>query len=325
MSTDHEETMAALEGEKLLAQLKGVRLENVGRGKLSLTNKRIQFENKGRLFSPPHLAFSVDLWRVSSAKFKDSSESLVLEWLDDNGKPVVSRLSLPGGDAATNLCRSLGNILKLMRREAELQERRASYQAFLWKTAYQVWVMVGLLVQIVRGLTREDWDAVDASLSEARETSNALSLEGAMDIAEPVQTLSETVTSRDAPLVLRRVTATLEAIGTSLQEGLPPGGEWEDLSPENLPGLNWRDMRYIFLFAGRYKLLSLWQQLGENKRVEDSLPRLARLSSVLADRIPMESELGRSSREGEALNITSSIEVAARNLENSLKMNAGTA
>ena len=325
MSTDHEETMADLEEEKLLAQLKGVRLENVGRGKLSLTNKRIQFENKGGLFSPSHLEFSVDLSRVSSAKFKDSPESLVLEWLNDNNELVVSRLSLPGGDAATNLCQSLRNILKLLRREAELQERRASYQAFLWKIAYHVWVMVGLLVQIVRELTREDWDAVDASLSEARETANALSVEGAMDIAEPVQTLTETVTSRDAPLVLRKVTATLEAIGTSLHKELPPAGEWEDLSLEDLPGLNWRDIRYIFLFAGSYKLLSLWQQLGENKKVEDSLPRLARFSSVLADRIPMESELGRSSREGEALSITSSIEVAARDLENSLKMNAGTA
>ena len=324
MSTDHDVMTADLEEERLLAQLKNVTLENVGKGKLLLTNKRIEFENKSGFFSPPHLEFSVDLSRVSSAKVKEPSNSLVLEWLNENSERVVSRLSLPGGDAATNLCQSLHNILKLVGREAELQEQRACYQAFLWKTAYHVWVVVSLLVQIVRELTREDWDAVDASLSEARETANALTVDGAVNISDLVHTLAEAVASRDASLVLRKVTATLKAMGTSLHNELPPAGEWEELSQEDSPGLNWRDIRYIFLFAGRYKLLSLWQQSGENKKIEDSLPRLARFSSILADKIPMESQPGRSSGE-DAPSTISSVEVAAQNLENSLKMNAGIA
>jgi len=325
VSTDHDEMTAALEEEKLLAQLKSVTLENVGKGKLSLTNKRIEFGNKSGLFSPARVEFSVDLSRVRLAEVDEASYTLVLEWLNESGEPVVSKLHLPRSDAANDLFRSLDNVLESLRYEAELQEQRACYQAFLWKTAYHVWVLVGLLVQIVRELTREDWGAVDASLSEARETANALAVDGAMDISDLVHTLIEAVISRDAPLVLRKVTATLKAIGTSLHNELPPAGEWEELSLQNSPGLNWRDIRYIFLFAGRYKLLSLWQQLGENKRIEDSLPRLARFSSILADKIPMESQLGRSSREEEATSTISSVEAAAQNLENSLKMNAGIA
>ncbi len=325
MSTDHDEITADLEEEKLLAQLKNVTLENVGKGKLSLTSKRIEFEKKGGLFSSHRLEFSVDLSRVSSAEADDSSNSLVLEWLDENSERGVSRLILPGGDAATNLCQSLYNILKLVRREAELQEQRVCYQAFLWKTAYHVWVAVSLLVQIVRELTHEDWDAVDASLSEARETANALAVDGAMDISDLVHTLAETVASREGSSVLRNVTATLKAIGTSLHNELPIAEEWKELSQEDSPGLNWRDIRYIFLFAGRYKLLSLWQRLQENKKIDDSLPRLARFSSILADKIPMESQPGRSSEEEDAPSTISSVEAAAQSLENSLKMNAGIA
>ena len=325
MSTDHDEMTADLEEERLLAQLKNVTLENVGKGTLSLTNKRIEFENRRGFFSPPHVELSVDLSSVSSARVKDSSNSLVLEWLDESGEPVASKLHLPEGDAATNLCRSLHDTLKSVRREAGLQEQRACYQAFLWKTAYHIWVVVSLLVQIIRELTREDWDAVDASISEASETANALAVDGTMDVSDLVHALADAAASRDASSVLRKVTATLKAMGTSLQQELPPAGEWQGLSQEDSSGLNWRDIRYIFLFAGRYKLLSLWQQLGEHKKVEDSLPRLAKFSSVLADKIPMECQPGRSSREEEASSTVSSVEAAAQNLENSLKMNAGIA
>jgi hypothetical protein len=257
VSTDHDEITADLEEEKLLAQLKNVTLENVGKGKLSLTSKQIEFEKKGGLFSSPRLEFSVDLSRVSSAEADDSSNSLVLEWLDENSERGVSQLILPGGDAATNLCQSLYNILKLVRRL--------------------------------------------------------------------VHTLAETVASRDGPSVLRNVTATLKAIGTSLHNELPIAEEWKELSQEDSPGLNWRDIRYIFLFAGRYKLLSLWQRLHENKKIDDSLPRLARFSSILADKIPMEFQPGRSSEEEDTPSTISSVEAAAQSLENSLKMNAGIA
>ena len=325
MSTDQIEITADLEEEKLLAQLKNVKLENVGKGKLSITSKRIEFEKKGGLFSPPHLEFSVDLSRVSSAESDDSSNSLVLERLDENSEHVVSRLILPGGSAATNLRQSLHNILELVRREAELQEQRACYQAFLWKTAYHVWVAVSLLVQIVRELIREDWDAVDAYLSEARETANALAVDGAMDISDLMHTLAETVAFRDGSSVWRKVTATLKAIGTSFNNELPIAEEWKELSQEDSPGLNWRDIRYVFLFASSYKLLSLWQRLGENKKIDDSLPRLARFSSILADKIPMVSQPERPSEEEDAPSPISSIEAAAQSLENSLKMNAGIA
>jgi len=325
VSTDHDVMTADLEEERLLAQLKNVTWENVGKGKLLLTNKRIEFENRSGFFSPPYLEFSVDLSRVSSAEIDEASYILVLQWLNESDEPVVSKLRLPRGDAANDLCQSLDNVLESLRYEAGLQEQRACYQAFLWKTAYHVWVVAGLLVQIVRELTREDWDAVDASLPEAREAASALAVDGAMDISDLVHTLAEAVASRDAPLVLRKVTATVKAIGTSLHNEPPPAGEWQELPLQDSPGLNWRDIRYIFLFAGRYKLLSLWQQLGENKKIEDSLPRLARFSSILAGEIPLESQPGRASREGEATSITSSIDVAAQNLENSLKMNAGIA
>jgi len=322
VSTDHDEMTADIEEERLLAQLKNVTLENAGKGKLSLTNKRIEFANKSGFFSPPHLEFSVDLSRVSSAKVEDSSNRLVLEWLNENSEHVVSRLSLPGGDATDDLYQSLDNALESLRYQAELREQRACYQAFLRKTAYHVWVAASLLVQIVPQLTREDWDAVDASLSAARETANGLAVDSAIDVSDLMHALAETVASRDAALALRKVTATLKAIGTSLHNELPPAWGWEELSQEGSPGLNWRDMRYIFLFAGRYKLLSLWQQLGESKKIEDSLPRLARFSSILADRIPMKSQPGRPSREEDAPSAIGSVEATAQELEASLKLNA---
>jgi len=69
----------------------------------------------------------------------------------------------------------------------------------------------------------------------------------------------------------------------------------------------------------------LWQRLGENKKIDDSLPRLARFSSILADKIPMVSQPERPSEEEDAPSPISSIEAAAQSLENSLKMNAGIA
>ncbi|MGB2885375.1 MAG: hypothetical protein WBC47_07300 [Dehalococcoidia bacterium] len=324
MNTNHDDITTDLEEEKLLAELKNVRLDNVGKGKLSLTDRRIEFEHRSSLLSPPRLEFSVDLGEVYSARVKDTSNTLVLEWLDENGERVVSTLNLPEGDAATSLCRALTKKLRILRQVAELQERRACYQSFLWKTAYHVWGIVGLLSQIVRDLRDEDWDTVNASINEARETAKVLTLECGIDITDQVHALADTVSTRDTALVLRSVVATIESIGTSLQNDLPPDAEWQEFALESQIGLNWLDMRYIFLFAGRRRLLSLWQESGETEKIEDSLPRLVTLLSILADRISMGSQL-ESSVGQDASSIADSVESAAQNLETWLKINTGTA
>jgi len=324
VNTNHDDITTDLEEEKLLAELKNVRLDNVGKGKLSLTDRRIEFEHRSSLLSPPRLEFSVDLSEVYSARVKDTSNTLVLEWLDENGERVVSTLNLPEGDAATSLCRALTKKLRILRQVAELQERRACYQSFLWKTAYHVWGIVGLLSQIVRDLRDEDWDTVDASINKARETAKVLTLECGIDITDQVHALADTVSTRDTALVLRSVVATIESIGTSLQNDLPPDAEWQELALESQIGLTWLDMRYIFLFAGRRRLLSLWQESGETEKIEDSLPRLVTLLSILADRISMGSQL-ESSVGQDTSSIADSVESAAHNLETWLKINAGTA
>lgn len=324
MNTNHDDITTDLEEEKLLAELKNVRLDNVGKGKLSLTDRRIEFEHRSSLLSPPRLEFSVDLSEVYSARVKDTSNTLVLEWLDENGERVVSTLNLPEGDAATSLCRALTKKLRILRQVAELQERRACYQSFLWKTAYHVWGIVGLLSQIVRDLRDEDWDTVDASINKARETAKVLALECGIDITDQVHALADTVSTRDTALVLRSVVATIESIGTSLQNDLPPDAEWQEFALESQIGLTWLDMRYIFLFAGRRRLLSLWQESGETEKIEDSLPRLVTLLSILADRISMGSQL-ESSVGQDASSIADSVESAAQNLETWLKINTGTA
>ena len=324
MNTNHDDITTDLEEEKLLAELKNVKLDNVGKGKLSLTDRRIEFEHRSSLLSPPRLEFSVDLSEVYSARVKDTSNTLVLEWLDENGERVVSTLNLPEGDAATSLCRALTKKLRILRQVAELQERRACYQSFLWKTAYHVWGIVGLLSQIVRDLRDEDWDTVDASINKARETAKVLALECGIDITDQVHALADTVSTRDTALVLRSVVATIESIGTSLQNDLPPDAEWQEFALESQIGLNWLDMRYIFLFAGRRRLLSLWQESGETEKIEDSLPRLVTLLSILADRISMGSQL-ESSVGQDASSIADSVESAAQNLETWLKINTGTA
>ncbi|MCJ7522196.1 MAG: hypothetical protein MUP21_08285 [Dehalococcoidia bacterium] len=324
MNTNHDDITTDLEEEKLLAELKNVKLDNVGKGKLSLTDRRIEFEHRSSLLSPPRLEFSVDLSEVYSARVKDTSNTLVLEWLDENGERVVSTLNLPEGDAATSLCRALTKKLRILRQVAELQERRACYQSFLWKTAYHVWGIVGLLSQIVRDLRDEDWDTVDASINKARETAKVLALECGIDITDQVHALADTVSTRDTALVLRSVVATIESIGTSLQNDLPPDAEWQEFALDSQIGLTWLDMRYIFLFAGRRRLLSLWQESGETEKIEDSLPRLVTLLSILADRISMGSQL-ESSVGQDASSIADSVESAAQNLETWLKINTGTA
>lgn len=323
MSTYREGMTTEVHEERLLAQVAGVKLERGGKGKLLLTNKRIQFESKSGLFSPPHVELCLDLCQLSPIEVDEASNTLVLEWQQEDGERAVNRLHLPRGEAANNLCRSLDYTLESLRYELERRERTTRYQAFLWKTAYNVWVIAGLLLQIVRELTHDDWEAVEATLCEVEETADALAAEGAVNIGEQVHTLMETVPSRDATLVLRNTIAALKAIGISLANDLYPADDWGELALENSPGLNWRDIRSVFLFAGNYNLVSLWQHLGETEEIERSLPLLARLSSVLADRICGRSEPEDSSEELEASSIIGNIESATQDFEALLKMNSG--
>ena len=314
MNTNQEELTIDLEEEKLLVQLKNVNLEDVGKGRLSLTSKRIEFDHKSSFLSSPSVELSLDLAEISSVSIKDASNTLVLEWYDENGEHVTSHLSLPESDASTQLYRLLSKKLRVLRQLADLQERRSSFQAFLWQTAYQTWVLSGIVLRIIRALTKEDWDNVDDSVNEARQISRVLSSELALDISDEVHALSEAVSIRDAPLVLRNVMATIKSIGGSLT-GDPPA----------TPGLIWRDVRYIFLFASCHNLLSLWQETGETEKIEGLLPRLVTLLSLLADRISRRSQLGIASLSENGSNIADSVELAARNLDTMLKTNAGVA
>jgi len=324
VNNNHDDIISDLEEEKLLAEIKNVRLENVGKGKLSLTDRRIEFEHRRNILSPPRLEFSVALAEVSSARVKDNSNTLVLEWLDENGENAVSTLNLPEGDAATSLCKALTKKLRILRQVADLKERRACYQAFLWKTACHLWDIVGLLSQIVRELGNEDWDAVDALLNKAGETARVLTSECGIDITDQVHALAETISTRDTALALRSVVATLKPVGALLKSDLPPDEEWQQLAPESTVGLNWHDIRYIFLFAGWRSLLSSWQERGESKKIEDSLKHLVALLSILGEKISGELLL-ESTVAQDASGIADSVESAAQELEMLLKINAGTA
>ncbi|HEY49088.1 MAG TPA: hypothetical protein G4O13_03500 [Dehalococcoidia bacterium] len=318
--TDINGTIAGLEEEQPLAEFKNVKLEGKGKGRLSLTNKRIEFENKSSLFSSQHVEFSVELPRVSSAKVKNSS--LVLEWLDENNELVVSHLHMPKGADTSKLCQTLNNIIKFLKYEIDQQDQRARYQAFLWKTAHLVWVTTGLLLQVVRELTYEDWESVDATLAEAREAAKTLATEASIDITDPVQTLVATSSSRDAPLVLQTIISTLKAIGTSLKDGGPAASEWREVPLDDPSGLNWRDLQYIFLFASRYRLLSLWHQIGDTRKIKDSQPRLDTLLSILSARTAVDLQGGIASTD-EPSAIAGPTGKAAQNLESLLKTNAG--
>ena len=321
-TTEVNGTIAGLEEEELLEQIENVKLEGggKGKGKLRLTNKRIEFENKGGLFSSSHVQFSIELYKITSAKTKNST--LILEWPDEENKPVVKQLHMPKGVSPSKICQNMNGILKFLRYEIEQTEQRESYQEFLWKAAYHMWGTVDLLLRVVRELSHEDWEAVDASLAEARDKAASLAAEGRIDIMDTVQTLIATSTSRDAPLVLKSVISTLKSIGTSLNNGSNLSGEWGDLPPEDPTGMNWTDLRYVFLFASRYRLLSLWHQLGETKKIKDSQPQLDALLSILADRFPIETQVTDTSTD-EASGIISPASRAAHKLEYLLKSKAG--
>ena len=321
VSDNHDETATDPQEERVLAHLKGVKWERVGKGRLLLTDKRIEFETKGGLFSSPRVALSVALGAVLSAEFDNASNTLGLKWLDESNERVICRLNLPKGEAAANLCRSLNRALESLRIESEQRARLDRYQAFLWQTSYSVWIMVGRLLQIVKELTREGWDMVDISLDEIREVSSAQPSLLSADVVSQIEALAEAVPSRDASLVLREAVASVKALGISVSNELSPAGEWGELAVEKSHGLNWRGIRYIFLFAGMYSLLTARQEVDDTVKIQELLPRVARLSSIVTDIVSPERSPAPSEEDG----VSSAVEASARDIENTLRINAGVA
>ena len=323
MNAENNVTADEVEEEELLAELKNVRLEGIGKGKLILTDKRIEFEHRGGFLFPPKVELSIELTDIATARLNDTSHTLLLDWAEGNGEQTISKLILPETDTASHLHRSLNKKLKSLRQAAELQERRACYQAFLWGTGYLVWMLAEYLAQMMTQLTEEDWDSVDISLANIEEASRTLLTECSLDIYNPVSALSDAICSRESMLAFRCVMDTYQSIGTALSDDLTLDKGWEDVASEDSPGLRWCDIRYIFLFAGRYKLLSWWLQLGEDRKFEDSLPRLLDLLSILAYRVSRQSRLGGFTADVDSSKAMDSIDSAAKNLETLLKVNAG--
>lgn len=321
MSDNHNQTAADPQDERVLAHLKGVKWERVGKGRLLLTDRRIEFEKKGGLFSSPRVAFSAALNAGLSAEFDNASNTLGLKWLDENNERVICRLNLPKGDATANLCRSLNRALESLRLESEQSARLDRYHAYLWQTSYSVWTIVGRLLQIVKELTREGWDVVDTSLDEIREVSSARPELFSADVVSQIEALAEAVPSRDASLVLRETVASVKALGISLSNELSPAGQWGGLALEESPRLNWRDIRYIFLFAGMYSLLTARQEVDDTIKIQELLPRVARLSSIVTDIVSPE----RSSTVSEEDGVSSAVEASAQDIGNALRINAGMA
>jgi hypothetical protein len=308
-----------------LVQLKNVRVDGVGKGRLSLTDHRIEFEHKEGLFSTPHRELSIELSSVRSVEVDEASYAVLLDWTNPDGERVMSRLLLPRGEAADDFCQSVDRILERLRYEAKLERQKAAYQTFIWTTAYNMWATVGTMAMIPRELAREGWPAVDASLKEVQAGANALAEAGAVDITSSVQALMQAASSREPPVVLRSVTANLEAIATALQGGLPNSDEWDDLTPDDMVGLSWQDLRYVFLFAARYNLLPFWQRLGQSSKVDDSLARLARFSSILERKLPRAFPAEAAPDGEKGPRVVGSADEAAQEVEASLKMNAGIA
>ena len=327
MSNNTDKILYNTDEEKLLVQIKHVQYEDIGKGKLMLTNRRLIFENKSGLFTSPNQAFSLDLSSISSAEINKSANTLIVEWADEDNEYTVTQLLLPKANTAVSLCRFLNDNLEILRKETELQQRKDSYQAFLWNTASDIWESVATLLQIIRDLTIEDWDAVDASLSRVAEITSALSANADLAVTDQVQTLIETGTSRDAVSVLQGVIDTMRSIGTSLQSEFPTDEKWGDLVFDDSQQLSWQDLRYIFLFVGWYRLLPLWQQLGETEKIEDTRPRLVTLSSLLERKITIESmqESPSPSEEQEVTDAADFIDAIAQSIESSLTIKTGLA
>ncbi len=328
--------------DKLIALLNSVKLENAGKGKLSLTESKLEFERRKNLFSSPQTELSIDLVSISSAEVEQQSNTLTIEWRNEIDECITTKLHLPKGDNTTNLCDSLNGIIEQMQLEAQQREQWGFYQEFLWRTAYSIWTLSKILMQIVQDLSQENWDLVDGSLNEAKEIADNLTLECAIDIASPVHSVVEVVPLRDAALAFHKAILAFQAIGISFKDNTIPFREWGEVVTQDFPGLQWQDIGYFYLFAARYYLMSLLQQIGQIDIVEDSLTTLTKLASIIeiktspepqAEVTPKEGEeeledqqLEIISKEEEKTNITKTptdIDTFAEDIEILLKMNAG--
>ncbi len=319
MTTDNDAPVTDLEDEKLIVQIKGAYLEGAGRGKLSLTSRRIEFEHRKGLLSPPQVDLSVDLSHIFSAKARSESSTLTIEWLDDSGASVVSELTLPQGNTTERLHRILTSRLRRLKQEADLREHVALYQSYLWTTAYHAWLTAQFLGRVVKGLIGQDWDAVETASANARDSATSLPGCDASGIDRALQALAETIISRDAPLVLGDVTAAYRAVGASLSSQVPPDDRWIDVSAASSSGLAWPHIRYVFLFSAWQALASTWRQSGDMAQLDALAPGVTPLLTILADAISPELQPGAA---GTAID-PSSLESAARNLEALLRINAG--
>jgi hypothetical protein len=321
MTSDDGALIADLEEERLLAQIKGAYLEGTGRGKLSLTSRRIEFEHRKGLLSSPQVAFSVDLSRVFSAKAKHASNTLTLEWVDEAGASVTGELSLPEDAAAARLVRILNSRLRSLKEEADQREQWALYQSFLWETAYHAWLSARQMGRIVQGLLGQDWDAVEAASVDAAASAVNLPDVDTSAIEQALHALAQTVSSRDASLVLKEVMAAYSAMAKSLNSQTPPGDRWGEIPSPPSGGLSWQHIRYIFLFSAWYALISVWRQSGKTDKVDRFAPRMTPLLTIVADGISP--ELQPVARAGGATSDLSFLDSAARNLQALLEINAG--
>ncbi|MBE0479351.1 MAG: hypothetical protein IBX68_00055 [Dehalococcoidia bacterium] len=309
--------------EHPLAELKNVQLDKVGKGKLLLTSKSLLFERKNNFFSSPHLEFSIRLADITSAKVRDSSTTLVLEWAGSRGERAASRLSLAKGEAAVAFCRDLKASLETLRQQNLLRERKAQYRLFLDRTACVTWLVVDLLVGIFRDLTYEGWDGIDASTSQAGEMATALAELQSVDIVNQLKAVNDAVLARDASSVLRKVVSTLQVIGETLGNDAPEPREFTGIVAESPHLTSWFDIRYIFLFAFRYRLLCAWLELGENLKADECLPQLSRLAAVLIQRLSLHPGIDSPSSDDKPA-ITAHVQETARTLEAYLHSNVGS-
>lgn len=310
------------DGGAPLAQLNNVKLDEVGKGRLSLSTGRLTFERKSGIFSTPRVELSIPLDSISASEVDEASYTLSLQWCGDSGSPSACRLRLPKGDTADTLCQSLDGMLESIQRQAKLREQQSRYQHFLGRTGCGIWALSRLLSRTVRDLTSEAWDSVDANLSQALETAEALAAESAIDAPDMVRSLIQTASSRDASLVLSEVSDTLKAVGGALAREGPRSDEWGGAPLEDSTGLAWRDMQYLLLFASWYELLPLWQQSGDHIKVGVCLGELSLLSPVLARRTGIVAPPDGSS--GEDPQDTPSIDAVAEAIDTWLKDYAET-
>jgi hypothetical protein len=101
--------------------------------------------------------------------------------------------------------------------------------------------------------------------------------------------------------------------------------DWGELVSTEASGRKWSDLRYIFLFIIKYRLLNIWRQLGKSDGIEDYLSDLDKYSFLLDQEI---CKCFLSDYKCESVDdsiLDSSVELSACYLEDYLKMKAGAA